>query len=352
MLSTIKNNSLYLTILVLISYPFLYYNYKFGNPALGLIDFFDYFPMYHNWDFSEVESPFNTRIISITLVYLLVQIGIYYPTKISFTHADIDQETLQLVFFNANLVSYIGVLFTCYFLKKIIFHETKNELFSSTLSFLYLVGFATISLMVSGLTDSWGVLFGTIAFYLFIKRCNWIFLVLFLSIFQREYVFFIFGLLGLFYGIKSYNIDKKINSYPIRVMIGSILFFIIYFVLRKTLFFTEEHASQLETTGYLSNLLTKRFPFWDYVFQTFFIQNIVMLYVLVLIYKWRKKMEINKEGILLVSLLFLMVIAVSFIAALGNSAGRYFHINIAVVFFFLAKELYPILHHKLSLSKE
>jgi hypothetical protein len=337
-----KSNVSYWIFLILISYPILYYNYKFGNPNLGLIDFFDYYPMYLDWNFEPVESPFNTRIFSISLVYLFVKTGIYYPTKISFTNSDYDPELLQLVFFNANLVSYIGVLLTCYFIRKIVLLKITDTLFASIISVLYLFAFATKSLMISGLTDAWGVLFGTMAYYFFLKRSNWIFIILFLSIFQREYVFFIFGLLGLYFVTKDYFIKKEINKFYLGTMFSSIVFFVIYFILRKTIFYTEQHADQLETTGYITNLLTRRFPFWDFIFQSLFIQNILMLYGLTIYYKVRNKMEINKEGIALSLLLLLMVVAVSFIAVLGNSAGRYYHINISVVFYYFALEIYPI----------
>ncbi|MGY6560481.1 MAG: hypothetical protein ACXITV_00075 [Luteibaculaceae bacterium] len=341
-MSVKKEEFIYWIFLILISYPLLYYNYKFGNPNLGLKDFFDYYPMYLNWDFSQVESPFNTRILSISLVYLLVQTGFYYPTKISFENAAYDPELLQLVFFHANLVSYLGVVLTCYFLKRIMEDLTQDKLFASVLSVLYLLAFATKSLMLSGLTDSWGVLLGTIGFFLFLRRSIWIFPVLLIAIVQREYIFFIFGLIGLFYVVKMYLNDKKLDRYSLSVMFASIFCFILYFILRKTIFYTEQHADQLETAGYVYNLVNQRFPFWDYVFQSFFIQNILILYILVLMYKLWLKMEIDKMGFLLIMLLLLMVVCVSFIAVLGNSAGRYFHINIAVVFYFLAKELYPL----------
>ena len=56
----------------ILSYGLFFYAYKFSQPDIqGLKDYEQYQLMYNGWNFNEVESPFNTRIISTYGIYLL-----------------------------------------------------------------------------------------------------------------------------------------------------------------------------------------------------------------------------------------------------------------------------------------
>ena len=46
-------------IYLLLAFPMFYYVYKFGNPMFGTNDFFSYYRLYKDWDFTGVEAPFQ-----------------------------------------------------------------------------------------------------------------------------------------------------------------------------------------------------------------------------------------------------------------------------------------------------
>ena len=70
--------------------------------------------------------------------------------------------------------------------------------------------------------------------------------------------------------------------------------------------------------------------------------NIFIVYVLVVIYKKWKRLEIDQFNLLKLGLLFLQINIISFVAVFGNNTGRYFYILIPLVIFQLIKELNPI----------
>src|SRR3972149_2435924 len=90
-------NSIVIFLYFILSYPLFYYAYKFGSPDFGNNDFYSYYHLYKNWDFREVESPFNTRLISSFFIFLFNKLGFFYNSQISYHNQGIDQR----VFFNA-----------------------------------------------------------------------------------------------------------------------------------------------------------------------------------------------------------------------------------------------------------
>ena len=70
--------------------------------------------------------------------------------------------------------------------------------------------------------------------------------------------------------------------------------------------------------------------------------NIFIVYVLVVIYKKWKRLEIDQFNLLKLGLLFLQINIISFVAVFGNNTGRHFYILIPLVIFQLIKELNPI----------
>ena len=96
---------------ILLSFPLFYFAYKFCLPDFGGEDFFSYYHLYKNWDFSKVDCPFNMRLVSAFFIYIMNAMGLHYDTKIVFTyfHPDLDQQ----VFFNAICFNYLCVMGTC-----------------------------------------------------------------------------------------------------------------------------------------------------------------------------------------------------------------------------------------------
>ena len=79
---------------VMLSYPMFYFSYKFCLPDFGGEDFYAYEKLYENWNFRQVDCPFNMRLISSFFIFLMNKIGFYYDTRIVFTsfHPNHDQK--------------------------------------------------------------------------------------------------------------------------------------------------------------------------------------------------------------------------------------------------------------------
>lgn len=318
-----------------LSYPLFYYAYKFGSPDFGNNDFYSYYHLYNNWDFKQVESPFNTRLISSFFIYLFNKIGFFYNAEINYHHPMIDQR----VFFNALFFNYLSLVITAFIIYKTICKFFVNKFFaffSGTMTFL---GFGALFYSLNTLTESFSILLFTLIFFAYQSRSYWIAPLLLLAVIQREYIFFIMGLVS----IVHYFFYKSEKKYFFSVFIFSVLGFGIYYILRKTVFFTPYFSSQLDFPNLFARILHPGFPIGEYIRQSFLNQNILLLYIFIILYKLVKKSAIDKLNLAIVLLLYLQAHFVSILAVLGNSCGRYFYITLPLLIFFIAKEIRPLL---------
>src|SRR4051812_45622414 len=69
---------------LILAFPLFYFVYKYANPEPLAHDFFNYYKMYDGWRWSEVYPPFNMRVVSPYLVYLLSKTGLSYDTLTAF----------------------------------------------------------------------------------------------------------------------------------------------------------------------------------------------------------------------------------------------------------------------------
>ena len=318
----------------ILSYGLFFYAYKFSQPDIqGLKDYEQYQLMYNGWNFNEVESPFNTRIISTYGIYLLNNLGVYYDNQVAIS----DKRLEKKVFFNALFFNYLSIVFTAWFVFLICHWHNSNFLISFTTGLLYFVSFGTFYFALNPLTEAFSILMATAIYFLYLKRSNWIFLLLLLAIIQREYIFFVFSLLAL---IELFKIKSlKQSKYQIMIFAACVVGFITYYILRNTFFYTPHHDEQLKVGSFITNLLNSSFPFWPYFKQTILIQNIVGFYLILVLHNKIKLSHFNLADFATIVLLMLQAIFISYIAILGNSAGRYFYTAIAVVLFFISKEL-------------
>lgn len=328
---------------LLLSYPLFYYSYKFCLPDFGGEDFYAYYPLYESWAFEKMDCPFNMRLISSFAIYVMNQVGFNYSTEISFAafRPDYDQQ----IFFNAILFNYLCVLGTCIVIYKSVQLVTENHFYAFLFGGLYLLGFGTIFFSLKPTSDSCGVLLLALTYYFYLRQSNWAWLFLFLSLFQREYVFFVFGLLSLL----DYVQQRK--KFHLGILIFSVLLFIMYFVLRKTLFYTPRFEHQVTLATYINSIIHPQIDWEAFIKQSFFISNIFILYLLLILYKWVIKSPIHKAFVLSAVLLFVQVIAISILSRLGNNAGRYFYYTVPVLLFFIAFEIKPLVSNFLVYKK-
>lgn len=332
-----------LVLYILFSYPIFYFAYKFGSPDFGNIDFYNYYHLYKDWDFSKVASPFNTRIFSSWFIYLIYKSSFFYNSEIAFSNPLIEQR----VFFSAVFFNWISAFLSAYAILILVNKYLQNRLYAFFIGLLFFLGFGIQFYCINTLTESFSILLFTVMLYFFFKRSYWIIPLLAVSVLQREYLFFIFGLMGLLYYFK----DKTNRMYYINTLVASLLFFFVYIILRKTFFFTPEHANQLDFASYGQRFLTWQFPIGEYIRQSFLNQNLFLFYLMIIGYKWQNKIEFNKFNLLLITLLYLQAHFISVAAVLGNSAGRYFYVTTPLILLYVAIELKPLLQQYLNFKK-
>jgi hypothetical protein len=317
----------------LLAFPMFYFVYKYGTPDLGMKDFYDYYKLYSNWDLEHVDAPFNMRLLSTFFVYVMNQSGLHYNTTVAFAQTGLDQQ----VFFNAVLFNYLCITATC----SVLFYLFKKQGQSTLLSFsggaLYLLGFGTLFFEFMPITDAFSVLFFTIILYLYLTKNYLIILPLLLMIIQREYIFMALGLLAL---LDYWKLREKFH---LHILLGCVLCFAIYFILRKTIFFTPKYDHQASFSFFLSSLFKLKFSLGPYIRQTIMTLNLFILYFLIMAYKKYKKLNIGSFDALKLFLLFVQINLISFAAVFGNNTGRYFYILVPLVIFYLVKEAKPLL---------
>lgn len=323
-------------IYAILCFPLFYFVYKYGTPDFGLKDFYDYYKMYSNWDLDHVEAPFNMRIVSTYIVYLLNKTGLHYETAIAFDSVGLDKQ----VFFNAVFFNFICVVSTCTVIYFTIRKFFTNILLSFTSGLIYLLGFGTIFYELMPITDAFSILAFSVVYYYYLSKKYLIIVPLIILILQREYIFLALGLITLM------DYWKYRDKYFLTTLIVCILCFASYFVLRKTIFYTPKYDHQASPTYFLESIIQIRFPLIPYIKQTLMTINIYLLYLILLAYKKYKKMNIDTFQFWKLLFLFLQINVISFAAVFGNNTGRYFYILVPAVIYGLVQESRELLKNE------
>lgn len=333
--ATSLNNAWVLGLYILLSYPLFYFSYKFCLPDFGGQDFFSYYLLYDKWEFAKVQAPFNMRVISSYMIYLMHQSGLHYNTETVFNifYPKLDQQ----VYFNAIFFNYITTVFTCFVMYLIAKKKFNNLFYAFCVGLLYLLGFGTLFFSLKPTSDALGVFLTALILLFYLKQSNWIYLVLFLSVFQREYIFFSFAILSFF----DFTLHKQ--KYFLYILIASIVFFFQYYLLRKTFFFTPQFDYQTNIDTFIHSLLRPTIDWPSFIKQSFFISNLLLMYLLIILYKKVSRYSINRHYLLIIAALFIQVVLMSIMAQFGNNAGRYFYYTTPILLYCIAVELKPML---------
>jgi hypothetical protein len=117
--------------------------YKFGDVNAIAHDFFQYYRLYHNWDWSNVNAPFNIRLVSCFLVHVFYKLNIFYNTQSAFDYY-VQFGFIKQVYFSALLVNFIAVVITSVIIISLINKQIQNKLMALIGGLLYLLGFGTL----------------------------------------------------------------------------------------------------------------------------------------------------------------------------------------------------------------
>lgn len=320
---------------ILFGLPFLYYAYKYGTPEFGGSDVYSYFRLYANWDFASVDSPFNQRLISSFCIYLLHLSGLSYPTKTAIELSGMDPQ----VYFCALFFNYLCVVATCYVLFRMVREHLKSStIFAFTTGLTFYLGFGTLLFLISGLSDALSVLMIAMIFNLYLKKSSWQYPLLIAAVFQREYVFFVFGLVAFIHWFS----DKANRRYYATVVAANVLCFLLYILMRKTLFFTPRYEHQMAVTSFMEKVQYSIQDYGAYIRQTFIMQNILLLYTGIFVYKKVKGMTVNTVNVVIVYALLAEIVILSLFIGLGNNTGRYYYMSVPLLIYFMALEALPL----------
>lgn len=319
---------------ILLSYPLLYFSYKFCLPDFGGQDFYSYYFLYKDWDFEKIICPHNMRLLSAYCIHMMYKLGFYYDTEVVFTtvHPYFDQK----VFFNAILFNYICVVSTCLMLYHIVLQYSGNKLFSFFSGVLYLLGFGTLFFSLKPLTEACGILLMAICFFFYLQKSPWIFILFPLALFQREYIFMVLGIISL---IDFYFLRIR---YLLLIFISSLLFFAVFLILRKTLFYTPHFDYQMSPDTLLNSILHPFVNWTSFIKQSLLLSNLLFLYFFVIIYKRINNFSVSKNYFVNIILLLMQVLLMGIMIQGAENMGRIFYYTTPILIFYLFMELKPL----------
>jgi hypothetical protein len=319
-----------LIVLLLLSYPLFYFSYKYTLPDMGGADYFHYLHLYEDWDIEHTEAPFNMRMLGSFGTYMMNKAGLHYDTETVF--ASVHPELSQQTFFNALFFNYLCVLLTAFVVYKTLISSVKNAILAFIGSLIFLLGFGTVFFLLKPANDACGVLLIALGFHFYLRKSEWVYPVLLLCIFQREYALMVFGMVAAV----DYFFER--HRYFVTVLLASIMSFGLYYVLRKTIFYSPLHDGQTKPGFFLHSLLHPEIEWGPFIKQLVLSCNLLWLYVVVVAHKMWNGITYNKRFLAVVAVLFIQVVFMSIAAGFGNNTGRIFYFTVPLMVYFLLME--------------
>ncbi|HHH53649.1 MAG TPA: hypothetical protein ENK91_08335 [Bacteroidetes bacterium] len=316
----------------MISYGLLYFSYKYFSPNYGQSDFFHYYKMVLDpLNFSVTESPFIYRQLSTVITALVLETGLYYNIEIAYTQEGIDQH----VFFAFILSNYLALLFTAFIVSRIVDLEIGKvtvlaPLLAGALCYL---SFGASTYVLTGLVEGWSWFLIALALYAFKKENLVLFtIVLAVSVFQKEIVSMIFGVMSAVFVVLNYlRKDQVVKPKHVGFFLVSVFTFVTYILVRKVLIPVGGFENQLDLDQLIHYLVTYDFLDPRKLYITIFAQN--LLYLALTLFVMNILMHRNEAGVkkydfLKVNSIVALVSAcvvlflVGMAAALGSNIGR------------------------------
>lgn len=327
----LKFNLHVLLIYVLLTFPMFYFVYKFGILLGGYDDAKSYLKLFENLNSKDVPAPFNMRLLSSTCIHIIEKFGFVYDTECSIDTYDFVKKSF---FFSNIFFNFICVTLTSFSLFLIFVKLNYSRFLSFFLGTLFLLGFGTIFYLMMPGVDSLSVLIFTWIVFHYVKKSYWIIPLFLLLIFQREYYFLVFMVVASMDYLKNNR-----NVYYLHIFLLSIISFLIYYGLRKTIFFTDRWNFQTSPEFLIKSFFSFNIPIYPLVKQTLMTMNVYFVYLFILLYKKYKGLEINKHFLYISLMILLQITILSFAATFGNNNGRYFCLVIPLILYYIAVEI-------------
>jgi hypothetical protein len=329
-------------IYVLLAFPMFYFAYKFGVLLQGYKDAESYLKLYENLTSPDVEAPFNMRLISASIVHYMDKLGLMYYTECSI---DAYPQFDKSLFFNNIFLNFFCISLTSFSLYHIFVKLGFNKLMSFLSGVLYMLGFGTLFYLMMPGPDALSVLIFTWIIYFYIQKSYWLVPLFAMLILQREYYFLSFMVISIM------DFYKHRNKYYISVFAINIACFLLYFLLRKTIFHTHHWSHQTSPEFLLTTLFNSDLQLVPLIKQSLMTMNIFLIYIGIVVYKKIKGMSINKHYLIITLLLLAEITVLSYAATFGTNNGRYFYLNIPFFLYIMMLELQPFYDKLLSYNK-
>ncbi len=332
-----------LLVYVLLAFPMFYFVYKFGVLLQGYKDAESYLKLYENLRSPDVEAPFNMRLISATIIHYMDKLGLMYYTECSI---DKYPQFDKSLFFNNVFLNFFCIALTGFSLFRIFVKLGFNQVMSFLAGVIYLLGFGTIFYLMMPGPDALSVLIFTWVIYFYIKKSNWIIPLFVMLILQREYFFLSFMVIAFM------DWWKLKDKYYIEIFAVNLGCFLLYIVLRKTIFYTYHWNHQLTFKFFWHTLFNSDLQIVPLIKQSMMTMNVYLIYIFILVYKKIKGLSINKHHLIITLLMLAEITFLSFVMTFGTNNGRYFFLNIPYFLYLIMLELKPFYKQLLSYEEE
>ena len=252
-----------LILYMLLAFPMFYFAYKFGILLQGYKDAESYLKLYENLSSPDVESPFNMRLISASIVHFMGKFGWCYSTECAI---DAFPQFNKVYYFNNLFFNFFCIALTSYSICISFIKLGISKWLSFMSGMLYLLGFGTLFYLMMPGPDAFSVLVFTWLLYFYLQKHVAVVPFFLILILQREYYFLVFMIVA-----------------------------IMDFILRKTIFHTHHWAHQTSPEFLLHTLFNSDLQPIQLIKQTAMTMNIFFIYLGLIVYKWQKGLSINKH---------------------------------------------------------
>jgi hypothetical protein len=329
---TDRNDLLRLLIFGCLTYGMLYFSYKWY--ALGG-DFYYYYELYAAPLTGETLAPFHYRRLTPLLVWLVAELGIYYPLDVAFDDPDVQQR----LWFAAFVVNYGGLVLSACVSAKIAEHLVPRErvtapvfmasILAGALVFLsFLTLQKTLTVQNDGLT--WFFV-AVLAYAVLTQRWVTFTVACTVGMFQKEIVPLIGGgivvIRAVVDGMWQRHLTRTVTELRERIhyLVVSGIGFALYFVYRAV-DPQSGNPQQTDLNAIFQNLLDRLVVSPEFSMEMllngYLSQNILLILVAVVIWQWRRITDAMRVEILSYLVLIVGLVLLGYGVGMGSSIGR------------------------------
>jgi hypothetical protein len=282
-------------LLLAASYGLLYFSHKFYQPTLVYHGDFlkSYYWMFQDpLDFAVANSPWVYRQVSAVLTHALFAAGVYYPNETAFANPAIDPR----LFFAALATNYLGLVLSGALAGEVTRRETNGFVFPLLAGLFCVLSFHTQSVVITGLTEGVTWLFFAALYLLYVRESRVAFAVLLaLSIFQREVIPIVFGLIAAF----AQLIGGERRRYNLFVLAVAVACFAGYLLIRFYVIVVPGSAPPLSPSAFIGTMFAGPIELRDLTFAGLLSQNVILIAIGVGSVRWLKERRVPRELLVL-----------------------------------------------------